>query len=157
MSHRIRNAYCSYDLENHVMEFTPFVPRSEEFNLPSKTVPDQTIPFRELVDRHLNGKNVKTFTPAYTGPEPSMSDGIERMDKMERQMFSRQLSDFVADARGKLITRKQAAARAANERAIIEAHEARKASANTVEKTVLAGSGVDVVTEVSGRPGKSKE
>ena len=33
---------------------------------PSKTVPGQDMPIRELVDRYVRGQNVETFKPVYS-------------------------------------------------------------------------------------------
>lgn len=74
----------------------------------SCAVPDMSIPMRTLIDRHLQGGNVKTFRGTYLPPNSSIPLNLERLDSVERAQLSKELGDFVATTRGKLITAKEA-------------------------------------------------
>lgn len=99
----------------------------------SLTIPQQSISIRELIDRHNSGGKVKSFGVEYTGPDPSITDGIERMDMIERKVYAERLADFVRIARGKMITAREAAQREADRARIIEEYEASKVKTDVVE------------------------
>lgn len=110
------------------------VPDIMEVNtLPSKTVPDMTLSIRDLVDRHKAGLNVKTFSPVYS----ERNVGLEKLDKIERQQLVNDLADFVATSRGKLMTGRQAAIKAANDAAVIAEYEKKRTLAAKVEDAEL--------------------
>lgn len=86
-------------------------PEAETFDhakFPSLTVPDMTLSLRQLVDRHMRGQAVKTFTVANVPENSMIPDNLERMSALDRAEFSQQIADFQRVARGKLITAKQA-------------------------------------------------
>lgn len=94
----------------------------------SITVPDQALSLRELLDRHQNGGQVVQYKPTYLGENPDIPDGFEKMSKIERAEMAKGLADFVKDARGKLLSRREAEKRAADEQRVIAAYEAKKAT-----------------------------
>lgn len=86
--------------------------------LPSNTVPNQALSLRTLLDRHNNGGHVTQYKPVYLGDDDSIPVGFERMDAAERAQMAKNLADFVKTTRGELMTKREAAQKAANDRAI---------------------------------------
>lgn len=88
-------------------------PRQSSINVePSRTVPGQALSLRELLNRNMQGNNVRTYSPVYSQEHP----GLERLDDIDRAQMMRDLADFQVSQRGKIITARQArieAARAA--------------------------------------------
>lgn len=99
--------------------------RSSSFSL---TVPDQSIPLRKLIDRHLNGGQVAMYRPEYLGPDTDIPDGFERMSSIERAQMLKSTAEFIADSRGRLMTSRAAAAKAAAEAKIIAEYKAKQAA-----------------------------
>lgn len=91
---------------------------------PSMTVPDMSLSLRDLLNRHKSGGKVKVFEPVYTGENSMIPDGFERMDQMEKVELAKNVADFVRTTRGRIISAREAAKRAAYERDLIEKHEA---------------------------------
>lgn len=91
--------------------YDPKTKRGEVFTLPSKTVPDMSLSIRDLMERHKSGGQVKSFVPVYA--DETVPVGLERMDKIERAAYARELADFVEVTRGKLVSAREARARAA--------------------------------------------
>jgi len=87
-----------------------FAERKSE--LPSNTVPDQTLSMRDLLNRHNSGGKVKTFHTVYTGDDTSIPEGLERMSKLERAQMAMDLRDFVATTRGQIVSKREARKRA---------------------------------------------
>lgn len=87
--------------------------------LPSMTVPDMSLSLRDLVERHKKGLNVKTFSPVYS----EKNVGLEKLDKIERAELVTKLADFVSTSRGRLLTGRAAALKAAQDAAVIAEHE----------------------------------
>lgn len=121
----------------------------EVYTLPSMTVPDMGLSFRDLVNRHLHGSRVKTFETVYTGPNPSITDGIERMDAVDRQVLARELQDFVKSGRDKLMTAKQAREEEARKNAVIAEYERKR---KALEPDTIA----DLEIDKDVKPGKAK-
>lgn len=108
-------------------------PRNRSFEVSSDfsiTVPDQDIPLRTLLDRHLKGGQVTQYKPVYLDDDQTIPDGFERMSIIDKAAMAKGLSDFVATTRGKILTRREADLRAAQEAAVIAAYEARKAASD---------------------------
>lgn len=110
-----------------------YSPQSEAVFGTSLTIPQQSMSIRELIDRHNSGGKVKSFGVEYTGPDPSITDGIERMDMIDRKVYADRLADFVRTTRGKMITAREAAQREADKARIIQEYEASKAKDDVVE------------------------
>jgi len=98
---------------------------SSDFSI---TVPDQDIPLRTLLDRHLKGGQVTQYKPVYLDDDQTIPDGFERMSVIDKAAMAKGLSDFVTTTRGNLLTRRDAELRARKEAEVIAAYEARKAS-----------------------------
>lgn len=94
----------------------------------SITVPDQDIPLRTLLDRHLKGGQVTQYKPVYLGDDQTVPDGFERMSVIDKAVMAKGLSDFVSTTRGEIMSRREAELRAAKEAEVIAAYEARKAA-----------------------------
>jgi len=103
------------------------VPKTKNHGV-SMTVPDMSLSLRDLLNRHLAGGRIKTYHAVYSGENSIIPARFEHMDKMERQELSNQLGDFVKTTRDRIITQREAMQRSAYEKAIIEAHEAKKSS-----------------------------
>lgn len=71
-------------------------PAGEVNNLPSKTVPGQTLSLKELLDRYVRtGVLEQTFTPEYSDDD-DLPD-VTRMNEMDRLDAAKQLRDFVIE------------------------------------------------------------
>jgi len=116
-------------------------PYSEINDEPSQTVPDQSIPFKDIIAKHLAGHDMATRTPVYLNEGTPVPEGFERMSKVDKLQMANELAHFVSTTRGQIISARQAAIREEHERRIIEAHEAKKAAAATdnVVKPVEGG------------------
>jgi len=68
-------------------------PKGEKNNLPSQTVPGQTLPIRVLVDRYRKGQDVPIFNGTFN--ESPDFDGLERLDKVERAHLALQVRKSV--------------------------------------------------------------
>lgn len=75
----------------------------------SMTVPDMSLSLRDMLNRHKAGGVVKTFNPVYVDPESKFPLNFERMSQIDRKQMSLDLSDFIADTRGRLISARQQA------------------------------------------------
>jgi hypothetical protein len=63
--------------------------KGEVNNLPSMTIPDQTMSIRTIVDRYTSGLPVTGFTPVYDGedfymPDPKTLDLVDRAELAEK-------------------------------------------------------------------------
>lgn len=58
----------------------------------SMTVPDQTIPLKELIERHTRGLPVPTFVPLFSDEE---LPNIQKMDLAEIEEYKRQLAEDI--------------------------------------------------------------
>lgn len=72
-------------------ETQPVTP--ETANLPSKTVPDQTLSLKELIARHAQGRDITTLTPIYqeTGDYSELATAIDGMSEMEQLEYLKTL------------------------------------------------------------------
>jgi hypothetical protein len=78
-----------------------FKGRGAEYNdQPSVTIPDQSLTMRELVERHVKGRDVAVLTPVYNGEESDVQ--IERMDPQERLDYARWLKGRISELERKL-------------------------------------------------------
>lgn len=59
-------------------------------DLPSLTVPDQTLSMRELIERHTRGLDVRQYTHVYDSQLDGDYPEISKMDKIERLQFMEQ-------------------------------------------------------------------
>lgn len=84
----------------------------------SVTVPDMSIPLRTLIDRHLQGGKVKTFRGTYVPDSSLVPTDFERMDSLDKAQLLKELPDFIATSRGKLISSRQAREAAAAKAAL---------------------------------------
>lgn len=75
---------------------------------PSKTVPGQDMPIRELVDRYVRGQNVETFTPTYTD---EIDPTYFKMDKQDSAMAARHIKRQIERERRKAEQQQQAVGR----------------------------------------------
>lgn len=108
---------------NYVNAHTFEPSQGEVFTQVSQTIPNMSISLREMIDRHNRGGNVKVFTPV-TVPDDSMVPvELERMSSIDKAQLSIELADFVISTRGKLITARKAAQKAA-----FDAHVASEAA-----------------------------
>lgn len=94
MSNYINN-FRNYNWEDHL-------PQSSI--LPSKTVPGQDMPIKELVDRYVRGQNVETFTPTYTD---EIDPQYFKMDKQDAAMAARTLARTIEIERQRVQAKKE--------------------------------------------------
>ena len=66
----------------------------------SKTIPDETLSLQELLEKHTRGQYVAQLTPEFFGEEEWPD--FEKMDKVDRQEYARQLRISVNDLRLRL-------------------------------------------------------
>lgn len=102
----------------------------EVFSKPSATVPDMTLSLRDLLNRHNSGSKVKTYEVAYSDQHV----GLERMDKIERQVMLNDLSDFVKTTRGKVISARQAREKEQADKAVIADYERKRKTRSDIEE-----------------------
>lgn len=112
----------------HTAAQRPVDQQTEKFVNPSLTVPDQSMRIEDMIARHLAGHNMARYQPEYVPENSPIPVNFERMDKIQRAQMLKEVSLFVKDTRGKLITAKQAAERAKFEQDVIARHEAEKAA-----------------------------
>jgi len=74
--------------------------RYETNDLPSKTVPGQTLSLKTLLERFTRGQGVETYTPIYddSGTYP---DNLERMDKMEKLELARGIKSKIKEVQSR--------------------------------------------------------
>lgn len=112
---------------NH-FNFFAKVSHRESNRLPSTTVPDMTLSLREQFDRWKSGGRVKSNSDELPtlplGLDDFDIDNIHRMDKIDRELASRRVADFIAVSRGKLISSREQRFRDS----IIEEHNKRLAA-----------------------------
>lgn len=96
MSNHIIN-FRNYNWEDHL---------SEPSTRPSKTVPGQDMPIKELVDRYVRGQNVETFTPTYTD---EIDPQYFKMDKQDAAMAARNLARTIEIERQRVQAKKEPA------------------------------------------------
>ena len=68
--------------------------KGEVNNLPSMTIPDQTMSIRNIIDRYTRGLPVTGFTPVYDGEDFFMPDP-KTLDLVERQEMAEQIKQRV--------------------------------------------------------------
>lgn len=73
---------------------------------PSETIPDQAIPLREMLNRHLNGGVVKQFSPVFVDSENPLPIIFERMSRIDQAQLLHDVSDMVETTRGRVETRR---------------------------------------------------
>lgn len=81
----------------------------------SRTVPDRTLSLRQLIERHNSGGQVKSFLPQYLGEASVIPVQFERMSLVERAQYAKDLPQFIADGRGRLITLRESIERASKQ------------------------------------------
>lgn len=65
---------------------------------PSLTVPGQTLPLRQLVERYIRGGDVEVFSGFYDEGD-DIPDNIERMSEIERLDYARDLKRSIDEYR----------------------------------------------------------
>lgn len=75
------------------------LPTPETANLPSLTVPDQTLSLKELIQRHASGREVTALVGSYqeTGDYDHLLAHIEGMSEIDRIEYSRKLKKEVRE------------------------------------------------------------
>ena len=85
------NTHLTYDYTQNVGEVN---------NLPSMTIPDQTMSIRTIVDRYTRGLPVTGFTPVYEGEDFFMPDP-RTLDLTERHEMAEQVKEEVASIKSR--------------------------------------------------------
>lgn len=67
---------------------------------PSKTIPGQSMPLKELVSRYMRGQNVIVHEGVFSD-ETMIPDNLERMDPMDRIDYARQLREGIKEIQTK--------------------------------------------------------
>lgn len=64
-------------------------PTPETANMPSLTVPDQTLSLKELIRRHAQGRHITTLTGSYQedGEYDELMTAVEKMSELERMEY----------------------------------------------------------------------
>lgn len=73
-------------------------PVGEVNNLPSKTIPGQTLGLAQLLERFARGENITTFQPVFSD-DPDLPDGVENMSIFEKLDMSNAIKDGIEDFR----------------------------------------------------------
>lgn len=66
---------------------------------PSLTIPGQTLSLKVLLERFTRGQHVETFTPVYD--DGQFPPEIERMDKLDKLDYARQLREGIAEVQNR--------------------------------------------------------
>jgi len=69
----------------------------------SLTIPDQTLPMKELLARYTRGQQITTFTPVYNG-DNDLPD-VSRMTELEMLELKMGINEHIRETRDALITR----------------------------------------------------
>lgn len=69
----------------------------------SLTIPDQTLPMKELLARYTRGQQITTFTPVYNG-DNDFPD-VSRMTELELLEMKMGINEHIKETRDALITR----------------------------------------------------
>jgi hypothetical protein len=85
------NTHLTYDFTQNVGEVN---------NLPSMTIPDQTMSIRTIVDRYTRGLPITGFTPVYEGEDFFMPDP-RTLDLTERHEMAEQVKEEVASIKSR--------------------------------------------------------
>jgi len=85
------NTHLTYDYTQNIGEVN---------NLPSMTIPDQTMSIRTIVDRYTRGLPVTGFTPVYEGEDFFMPDP-RTLDLSERHEMAEQVKEEVASIKSR--------------------------------------------------------
>lgn len=79
-----------------------------------------------MITRYQTGGRVKSFEPVYLPEGTNIPRNFERMDLVERAQFAKDLPNFIADTRGRLMTIRQAKERAEKEAKALADREKKK-------------------------------
>lgn len=77
----------------------------EVFTKPSQTIPGQSMPLQDLLERYVRGQDVKVFSGQF-GVDEDLPDGIENMDPFERAEYAQDLANAVANKRAAMAARR---------------------------------------------------
>lgn len=80
-------------------------PEGQIFTDPSLTVPNQTMPLRELLERFTRGEAVALITPNYTGEEETLD--LERLDEMDKLDLMREVTEGIKETQTRIDRRKK--------------------------------------------------
>lgn len=89
-----RNIVNQYDYSLGLGNYQP-----EEFKMPSKTIPGQTMSLQEILRRYVRGEQIKQFTPQYAGDDDIPN--VERMNEMDRLDMARAMKEELTEIVGK--------------------------------------------------------
>lgn len=81
---RIPVSPLTFDAETHL--------DPENFELASKTEPDQTLPLKQLLARYSRGQHVPTFEPVY---DDSDLPDVSRLSKVEMEELSKEITSTI--------------------------------------------------------------
>lgn len=77
-------------------------------NKPSDCVPNQSISLRDMINNHMQGGSVRTYSPVYTGIDNTVLPvNFERLSKVDKAQLQIDLADFVTSERGRMMTRRE--------------------------------------------------
>lgn len=103
-----------------------YEPIGEVSNLPSLTVPDQSIPLKVLIERYRRD-GTEVLKGIYTGDDDTLPVGFEKLDKMQRIDFMRSNAEAIMQKR-KQLDDSFVAERRKNEKAAFDAAVAAEVS-----------------------------
>jgi len=96
----------------------------------SDVVPDMSLSMRDLINRHMSGGKVRTFSDAGIPTGSSVIPGdLERMSLIDRAQLAKELPHFIRTTRGAIVSARQARKEAALR---IQADEAAAKGGTTV-------------------------
>lgn len=70
-------------------------PKLTAFELPSLTIPDQTLSLKELLSRYVRGADVPVFEPVFIDDESGVPINLEKMTKQEKMDLAREQKEVV--------------------------------------------------------------
>ncbi|AXL14943.1 hypothetical protein [Microviridae sp.] len=102
--------------------------------LASKTVPDQTMSLKTLVERFTRGQHVATLQPMYQFPDGNVQKedlafpDVEKLDKIERAELATDIATGIKQTQDALSNKKKARLKKEAKEAEAAAEEAQKAT-----------------------------
>lgn len=75
----------------------------------SETIPDQTVPLAELLEKYSRGGEVVTFNPVFAEDDDELLSGvdIEKLRPMERLELAEQLGRSIVEERARITNKKR--------------------------------------------------
>lgn len=83
-------------INQHTYKDFPDHRKYEMNGKPSKTVPGQSVPLRQLVERYVRGQEVPVFEPSYD-EHGHLPDNLETMSRFDKIDLARQIRESIQE------------------------------------------------------------